>query len=415
MKNNRIPTAVLTISEVLPNRGEKLTSLKCRMTGEFEPFSQGIIYPGGKTLQVKNIDKNSDGTFTVKVKGISQKQCIPFAVITAEKLKVRIEKRGYFIPSDFRGKKLFTGKYNVTGGIFKGYRLFNSKRDSAFLSPDGALYKVDFPKKVPLVPGGEYDMVNEKGFKQTMVLVYPGFLDKKNASILSSRIEKFRSHPSVKAIYSMILRTDGYVELPFFLKEESFEGAVVLGDAVVMEREYASVKSRILKMSKGSGGFSENDLFKKLKISRRYFDALAEDLIQKGALARVDGYLAYRGEGVQECLSPLAKEAFKYIVDAGSEGISSRTFKNPGLCRCMDEVKRMGLARVLDDDLFISEEGWEEVLKKLFEGSRPGETLDISLARDRTGLSRRYIISLFNILEVEGRLKRDEDERVILP
>lgn len=412
--NQRIPTSVLSIIEAKQIPGEKLTTLKCKMSGLVKPFSRGVIYPGEKELQIKEVFNNKDGTYSVKVKGIPFKSCKKFSIITPLDLRVKYGKKAYFIPKDFHSQDFYNGEYYITGGVFSGYRIFNKEKSSAKVNKLGNLYSVDFPFRAPLVPGAEYLFENSKGFKGTMVLIYPDNLNKKDLNIINSRVEKFRSRPGVKGIYSIILRTNNFVKLPFFLKDEEFDGSIKLGDGRVMEREYTSIKNKIFKQSKASGGISLQVIRKKLNIDSEFFNAVLDDLVKEGSVKLYKDYVVFNGENKESCLSPLAKEAYTQLIEAGSSGISSRAIKNHGLVKCLEEIERMGLAVVLDNDLYIFNISYEDLLDKLFINKTRGDSVTIQFTREATGLSRRYIISLFNILEDDGILSREEnDERII--
>lgn len=412
--NQRIPTSVLSIVEAKQIPGEKLTTLICRMSGLVKPFTKGVIYPGEKELQIKEVFKNNDNTYTVKVKGIPFKSCKKFSIITPVDLQVKYGKKAYFIPKDFHSKDFYNGDYYITGGVFSGYRIFNKDKKSAKVNKLGHIYGVEFPFRVPLIPGGEYFFENSSGFKGTMNLIYPDSLNKKDLNIINSRVEKFRSRPGIKGIYSIILRTNSFVKLPFFLENEEFDGSIKLGSGRAMEREFHSVKNKMLKQSKASGGVELQVIRKKLNIDKEFFNAVLNNLIEEGSVRLYKDYVVYNGEERDNCLSPLAKEAFTQLIEAGDRGISSRAIKNRGLVRCLEEVERMDLAIVLDDDLYIFRKSYIDLLDKLFVNKKVGETITIQYTRDNTGLTRRYIISLFKLLECDGYLDREEnDERVI--
>ncbi len=411
---DRIPTSVLSIIKASQEKGEKLTTLICRMTGTFKPFTTAIIFPGEKEFQVKDITKIDDDNYKVKVKGIPFKSCAPFAIITPVDLKVKYSKRAYFVPENFHSKEFNTGEYNITGGIFSGYRLFNKEKRMAKVKKIGNLYSADLPFKAPLVPGAEYFFENTSGFKGEMKLVYPGYLDKKNENIISARMDKFRSRPGVKAIYSIILRTDNYVELPYFLEDEEFDGSIKMGSTRVMDREFNTIKNKILKQSKASGGAQFSILKKKAAASPELFQAVVDSLVTEGSVFIYEDYLVYNGENREQFLSPLAKEGYKQIVEAGIDGISVRTIKNYGLVNCYLEIKRMKLAYALDDDMYYSSEAYSELVNKIFRGRKIGNTLTIQDIREDTGLSRRYIIALLKLLEEDKVIEREfGDERVI--
>jgi len=411
---DRIPTSVLSIIKASQEKGEKLTTLTCRMTGEFKPFTEAIIFPGERKFQVRDITPVEDNNYLVKVKGIPFKNCIPFAVITPVNLKVRYNKKAYFIPSDYHSKDFYPGDYYITGGIFTGYRMFNKEKYSAKVKKVGSLYSVSFPFKSPLVPGGSYTFENNKGFSGEMVLIYPGDMSKKSENIVTSRIEKFRTRPTVKGIYSIILRTDNYVELPFFLEDESFDGSISMGYKRVMEREYLSVKNRIIKQSKASGGVLFNSVKKSCNVTPSFFHAVLDQLVEE-KLVEVDGdYVITTCENREDFLSPLTKNSFLLIKEAGINGLSRRSIKDFGMINCFYEIKRMKLAKVLDDDLYYSLDAFNELLGKIFKSKVVGDDLSIQEIRESSGLSRRYIIALLNILEDDGVIERDEDDKRVI-
>lgn len=410
----RIPTSVLSIIKATQEKGEKLTSLTCRMTGTFKPFTEAVIFPGERKFQVRDITKLEGDTYIVKVKGIPFKNCLPFAVITPVDLKVRYNKRAYFVPQKFHSKDFYPGDYYITGGIFTGYRMFNKEKYHARVKQMGNLYAVDFPFKSPLVPGAIYTFENNKGFTGEMTLVYPGDMAKKSENIISSRMEKFRSRPGVKGIYSIILRTDNYVELPSFLADEEFEGSIKMGTKRIMEREYNSVKNKILKQSRASGGVLFNDVKKSCKVTPSFFHAVLDQLVEEDEVFIDGDYLVNNGENREGFLSPLTKDTYATIVNAGVDGISRRSIKDYGKISCFYEIKRMRLAHVLDDDQYYSNEGFDQLLAKVFEGSSVGERLSIQDIREKTGLSRRFIISLLNQLEDSSIIEREEDDERII-
>lgn len=411
---DRIPTSVLSIIKAEQIEGEKLTLLTCRMTGEFKPFTDAVIFPGEKKFQVKDIVQEDGDIYKVKVKGIPFKLCLPFSVITPTDLKIKYSKRGYFMPEDFHSKDYYNGEYYVKGGIFTGYRMFKKDTFSAKLRKTGNLYCVDFPFKSPMVPGALYSFENPRGFKGEMKLIYPGNLDKKNETLISSRVEKFRSRPGTKGIYSIMLRTDHYVDLPYFLQDEEFEGSIKLGNIRVMEKEFDSIKNKILKQSRRSGGEPIDSLRKSSNVSGFFFHTVLDYLIERDEVFIKDSHVVLKSDNLESFLSPLTKESYKLIVDSGQNGYSIRTLKNRGMESCFKELWRMNLASVLDDDLYYSTDAFKAILNQVFQDKKIDDLLSIQEIRDNTGLSRRYIISLLNQLEdLEVIEREDDDTRVI--
>ncbi len=411
----RIPTSVLSIISATQEEGEKLTTLTCRMTGEFKPFTDVSIFPAEKKFQIRDIIHLEKDTYKIKVKGIAFKDCKPFSIITPLNLKVKYSVKGCFVSKEFRDKDLIAGNYYITGGVFDGYRMFNKDKFSAKVRKTGVTYSVEFPFKAPLVPGATYIFENNKGEESEMTLLYPGDLSKKSIGIINSRLEKFRSRPSIKGVYSIILRTDLYVDLPFYLENEDFEGSIKIGSKRIMEREYNSVRNKILKQSKASGGVLLQSVKKSCDVKPAFFYTVLEELFNENLLFQDSDYLVFNSEDRENYLSPLTKICYKQIVESKDSGYSRREVKDRGMINCFYELERMRIVRVLDDDLYYSLDSYKVLLDKVFDSKKIGEFLTISEIRDKTGLSRRFVISLLNKLEHDGFIERSEDdERVVV-
>ena len=57
---------------------------------------------------------------------------------------------------------------------------------------------------------------------------------------------------------------------------------------------------------------------------------------------------------------------------------------------------------------------FEELAARVLAGRAKGDRFSIPEAKERTGLSRKYMIPLLNRMEKDGLLKRDGDVRTVL-
>lgn len=75
---------------------------------------------------------------------------------------------------------------------------------------------------------------------------------------------------------------------------------------------------------------------------------------------------------------------------------------------------RENLIIPLTDTLFYSRGVYDEVAAVILDGMSKGDRFTIALTKERTGLSRKYIIPLLNRMEEEKRVKREDNERIVL-
>jgi selenocysteine-specific elongation factor len=68
----------------------------------------------------------------------------------------------------------------------------------------------------------------------------------------------------------------------------------------------------------------------------------------------------------------------------------------------------------LEGGIFYAKETYEAVRAEILAGRKAGDRLSILEAKERTGLSRKYMLPLLNRMEKDGLLRRDGDVRVVL-
>ena len=181
-----------------------------------------------------------------------------------------------------------------------------------------------------------------------------------------------------------------------------------------MLREFEAAKNKILKQSKASGGIQIGALKRSVKLPQGLYHIVISSMLDEKLIFSSNDYLVFGGANREENLSPLAKDGYRQIVDSSTKGVSIRGIKNYGMVSCFQEIARMNLAVVLDDDLYFTTEAFDKIVNVIFQGTKVGESLTIQDIRIKTELSRRYIISLLKIIEDRGLIEREvDDERVI--
>jgi len=112
--------------------------------------------------------------------------------------------------------------------------------------------------------------------------------------------------------------------------------------------------------------------------------------------------------------SPFGRKLHKDLIDAGARGIEVSDLKVAGAARELKHLSSLGYAVSLGGTIYLSVEAYQEHARAITDRKKPGDEVSIAEARERTGLSRRYLLPILKRMESDGRLKRTGDIRIVL-
>jgi selenocysteine-specific elongation factor len=113
-------------------------------------------------------------------------------------------------------------------------------------------------------------------------------------------------------------------------------------------------------------------------------------------------------------LSKLGKKIMSLLKSTGDKGLQLKEITDPGARKELRNLVRIEKVIPLEGEIYYSRERFDEITKRILEGRKAGEVFSISEAKERTGLSRRYMIPLLNKMEDLKMVRRDGDARVVL-
>ena len=116
----------------------------------------------------------------------------------------------------------------------------------------------------------------------------------------------------------------------------------------------------------------------------------------------------------EELLTPLGRRVLVELRRAGDGGLEPGKLRMSGALRELRNLARLGLAVSLGGTLFYSRDTYDEMARSVLQDSEPGSSLTIGQAREKTGLSRKFLIPLLNRMEADGLVRREGDVRVVL-
>ncbi len=116
-------------------------------------------------------------------------------------------------------------------------------------------------------------------------------------------------------------------------------------------------------------------------------------------------------------LSPLEKGLLATLRQAQKEGLDGRDLRFGGGAEGMARLAGLGLAVALDGDggpIYLSRETYRELRGALLGGLAPGDRFSLAQAKERSALSRKYLLPLLRRLEKDGLLRRREEDREVV-
>jgi selenocysteine-specific elongation factor len=138
-------------------------------------------------------------------------------------------------------------------------------------------------------------------------------------------------------------------------------------------------------------------------------------LIERKEIAQANGqYSLFAVEEKQE-LSRVAQKMLAGIAAAGTAGFESSATGVEGGKKELGTLIKLGLVVPLEGGIYYDRRSYETLASKILEARAPGTRFTVPEAKERTGLSRKFMLPLLNRMEKDGMVRRDGDVRVVLP
>ena len=207
---------------------------------------------------------------------------------------------------------------------------------------------------------------------------------------------------------------DGYIEkdrtTPQELSPDAAE-VTACGTMLCVTSKLAEWETLILDTAKKSqAGFTaeEIDLPLPVKIRQEILKKLCAEqkLAGEGSV--------YRLAGSGAALSKTAQQLLQLALKAGFDGIEIDKVPQPQARKDARDLVKLGKLVVLENFLHYHRDVYEKAVASILKGKKTGDVITIADARTASGLSRKYVLPLLNLLEKTGKVKRKENDRIVL-
>lgn len=216
--------------------------------------------------------------------------------------------------------------------------------------------------------------------------------------------------------FLLSLKLKGYIPLTSETKlPKEAKGKVTLFSGWVCDSSWLlNVKSEIYKLADCAGGISQKELPGKLNLPAGLAKQICSKIIESGELIDFNSIVMTPRQKDRNVLSPLGMELAELLKANDKEGVEISKLNQPGAQKELRNLSRLGLAVSLEGNIFYSKELYTSLLHSLLKDSSIGDTFSVPQAKEKLGLTRKYILPLLNKLESDGFVKRDGDIRIVL-
>ena len=190
-------------------------------------------------------------------------------------------------------------------------------------------------------------------------------------------------------------------------------GTVAMGNWFFDRNQLLDWEKRIVRLAGQSGGIGTIELESQIDLNREILELITERLRQAGSVQLRNGFL-FSGINPEQNLSPMAREMLSRAKASDGNYLELNKLKIGGAQKCLRELSRTGLLVSLDGNIYFTRGRYDQLLAEILEGHRVEDQFTIAQAKQRSGLSRKYIIPLLNAMERDGYVKRTGDLRQVV-
>lgn len=382
-----------------------------------------LLYPGSSECKIKNIQNHhADVSFSES----GMRTALNLKGAEKEKIERGMLLAGTGESPILQGKELLIRivEYFTAAGDTKGH-IKNHTEVELALGSTNTIGAIHFNKTDPSLARFSAQVPIAASWNQAAVLIRHGgssilaactvlaAFDSYNPKVFKQLFSVYAARilPSWK---SSVFFITGYAEKNAAeQKELSSDAADIIpcGTYFFFTKKYAEWEKCILQTAQNSqAGFTaeELDIPIPVKVRQEFLKKLCTEhkLISEGAV--------YKQAGSSGTLSDAAQQLLKLAAQAGLNGIEIDKIPLPHIRKETRDLVKLGKLVLLENFLYYHRDVYEKATHALLSGKKKGDVITIADARSSTGLSRKYVIPLLNILEKTGKLRRQENDRIVL-
>jgi selenocysteine-specific elongation factor len=189
----------------------------------------------------------------------------------------------------------------------------------------------------------------------------------------------------------------------------------IIKDVTVLEEVLLAEAERLAQMAAVPGGTTRAEFLQGGSVP----DVVDEYLIERALTTyqitqRDQVYMTPDQLGGDYALSKLGKKIMTMLESTRDKGLQLKEITEPGARKELRNLVRIEKVVPLEGEIYFSRERFDEITEKILRGRKAGDVFSIPEAKERTGLSRRYMIPVLIKMEEMHQVRRDGDTRIVL-
>jgi selenocysteine-specific elongation factor len=188
---------------------------------------------------------------------------------------------------------------------------------------------------------------------------------------------------------------------------------VELGGWIVAKEYRDRLGGQVRELAGAPGGVRIDELATKLRGQpQALLPLIAGQLVETEQLSLRGGILFTAGAEAPK-VSPMGRQLLRDLQSGGNRGLELNKLKIAGARKELRNLVRADLAVALEGDIYYGKQIYLILVRSCLADLEIGGILTIAQTKERTQLSRKYVIPLLNRMERDGFVKRSGDERVV--
>lgn len=142
-------------------------------------------------------------------------------------------------------------------------------------------------------------------------------------------------------------------------------------------------------------------------------EAMVEQGCHNGEWQKIKGGVVNSFNLSNDALPDNLQHLYDEIEKCGSSGFEAGKSRIVGIKRLLRALTEKDMIIPTEDDIFFTKTAYEDLVKSIMTHRKLGERFTVADARERTELSRKQLIPLFNKMERDGWVRRIDNDREV--
>lgn len=381
------------------------------------------LYPAGKDVQVRTLQsyhKNLDEALPVSrvavgLKGVSRKELQRGCCLTTAEAGCAVSDQ-LFVRLDIAPKAVHEPRKNreveLAIGTWHGLAQLVHIRGTR-------LARLKLSEPAPCFWGQSLAMIRHGGSD----LVHSGQLVWFDDIALGMRK---RLHQLLEALADELQPSDrlklsldlyGYAPAQGLDPADWGEDYLLMAGWLLSRHFYDTTLERIVTLLEKEGegtAMTQAEISTRLGVAGQVLEPLLQQLKGEGKVRLSKEAWMAGGGASEDDLGAEARALLELIRKADRAGLEATRVKIPGAQKSLRNLVRLGFITAFEGKIYYTTELYQQLISEVMDGFAIAERFTIPQVKERTGLSRKYIIPLLNRMELDGWVRRDENERIVL-